>query len=188
LIEATITLANAGSFIKTRAVARIIPTTTLADELQLLSGGNNPWLAKKVFRSALTKLEDALPKLASPLVLTNGDYQPGNFLAHAGKLSGFLDFESASFQDPMMGFVKYPIYDLRPLSRTDLISIFLREQGFSEREFRWRLAIGCLRTLNREITVSGGGKEMRSYRNRVLGILHNATVETSLPPAHHHHY
>ena len=26
---------------------------------------------------------------------------------------------SPSFQDPLMGFVKYPIYDLYPLARTD---------------------------------------------------------------------
>ena len=98
-----------------------------------------------------------------PLVLSNGDYQPGNFLTQDGKITGYLDFESASFQDPMMGFVKYPIYDLLPLSRTDIVDIFLDKKGFSQKDFRMRLVLGCLKTLKKEVPVVGGNEETQEY-------------------------
>ena len=52
-----------------------------------------------------------------------------------------------------------------------LSKIFLKQNGFSEQDFRYRLALGCLKTLVREISVSGGDEEMVEYRQRVLGIL-----------------
>lgn len=70
-----------------------------------------------------------------------------------------------------MGFVKYPIYDLYPLARTDLIQMFLDAQGFSEEDFDHRLALRCLKILKREIPVSGGDKDTREYRSRVLTLL-----------------
>ena len=73
-----------------------------------------------------------------------------------------------------MDFVKYPIYDLYPLARTDLIQMFLDAQGFSEEDFDHRLALGCLKILKKEIPVSGGGKDTQEYRNRVLALLTNA--------------
>ena len=108
-------------------------------------------------------------------MLSNGDYQPGNFLTQDGKITGFLDFESPSFQDPMMGFVKYPIYDLDPLGKTDVVKTFLEKKGFSEDDFNYRLALGCLKILKKEIPVSGGDKETEEYRDRVLILLKKST-------------
>jgi hypothetical protein len=39
-----------------------------------------------------------------------------------------------------MGFVKYPIYDMYPLARTNLVQTFLAARGFSEEDFNRRLA------------------------------------------------
>jgi hypothetical protein len=85
--------------------------------------------------------------------------------------------KSPSFQDPLMGFVKYPVYDLYPLARTDLVKTVRSAKGFSEEEFNHLLALGCLKVLKEEIRVSGSGEisgsdeNVRGYRRRVLGLL-----------------
>lgn len=171
LIQAVVRLADATDYIRKHAVSKIIPCLTLAVELEAVNTRDNPWFKEEVFQGALRKLKSVFKNITTPLVLSNGDYQPGNFLAQDGKITGFLDFESPSFQDPMMGFVKYPIYDLIPLSRTDLIKIFLNKKGFSEKDFNYRLALGCLKILKKEVPVSRGNEETQEYRNRVLSIL-----------------
>jgi len=174
LIQAVIRLTDATDFIRKHHVSEIIPSLTLVAELRSVNTKENPWFGEKVFQATIRKFQNVIENINTPLVLSNGDYQPGNFLAQDGKITGFLDFESLSFQDPMMGFVKYPIYDLIPLSRTDLIKTFLNKKGFSEEDFNHRLALGCLKILKKEIPVSGGDKETQEYRKRVLGILNKA--------------
>lgn len=171
LVQAVITLTGATDFIRKHDVSKIIPSISLIKEWEDINVEENPWFKEEVFQNASQKLKGILEKITTPLVLSNGDYQPGNFLAQDGKITGFLDFESLSFQDPIMGFVKYPIYDLLPLSRTDIVKIFLNRKGFSEKDFNCRLALGCLKILKKEIPVSGGDEEMQEYRNRVLSLL-----------------
>ena len=171
LVQAVITLTSATDFIRKHEVSKIIPSISLTKELKDVSVKENPWFKEEVFQNAVQKLKSVLENITTPLVLSNGDYQPGNFLAQDGKITGFLDFESLSFQDPIMGFVKYPIYDLLPLSRTDIIKIFLDKKGFSEKDFNHRLALGCLKILKKEIPVSDGDTETEDYRNRVLSLL-----------------
>lgn len=171
LLEAVIKLMDATDFIKKHKVSKILPSITLVDELGALNTKDNLWLKEKIYQDVIQKLQKILPSIEMPLVLSNGDYQPGNFLAQNGKISGYLDFESPSFQDPIMGFVKYPIYDLDPLGKTDIIKVFLDRKGFFENDFNHRLALGCLKVLKKEILVSGGNDEMNEYRNRVLRLL-----------------
>jgi len=171
LVQAVITLTSATDFIRKHEVSKIIPSISLTKELEDVNVEENPWFKEKVFQNAVQKLNSILENITTPLVLSNGDYQPGNFLTQDGKITGFLDFESLSFQDPIMGFVKYPIYDLLPLSRTDIVKIFLDKKGFSEKDFNHRLALGCLKILKKEIPVSGGDEETQDYRNRVLNLL-----------------
>lgn len=175
LVQAVTKLIDATDFIKKHEVAKILPSITLLDELKALNTEDNPWLGEKIYQDAFRKLQKILPSIKTPLVLSNGDYQPGNFLAQDGKITGFLDFESPSFQDPMMGFVKYPIYDLDPLGKTDIVKVFLDQKGFSEVDFNYRLAVGCLKILKKEIPVSGGDKETQEYRGRVLDLLKKST-------------
>lgn len=170
LVRAVIKLMDATGFIRKHKVAKILPDITLVKELKALET-KNLWLKEKVVQIAIKKLQKVLPKIKTPLVLSSGDYQPGNFLTQDGKITGYLDFESPSFQDQMMGFVKYPIYDLYPLGRTDVVQLFLKKQGFSGKDFSYRLVLGCLKILKKEIPVSGGNKETRKYRNRVLSLL-----------------
>lgn len=171
LIQAVLKLKEVTSFVSNSEVSEIIPEQTLANELESVKGSNNPWLNEEVFQNAIKKLEGYIKNIHTPLILSNGDYQPGNFLAEDGKLTGFLDFESVSFQDPLMGFVKYPIYDLRPLSRTNLIESFLDKSGFSKEDFHTRLALGCLKILCKEIPISDSNTETVEYRDKVLNLL-----------------
>lgn len=171
LVQAVITLTSATDFIRKHEVSKIIQSIPLTKELEDVNVEENPWFKEEIFQNAVQKLKSILENITTPLVLSNGDYQPGNFLAQNGKITGFLDFESLSFQDPIMGFVKYPIYDLLPLSRTDIVKIFLDKKGFSEKDFNDRLALGCLKILKKEIPVSGGDEETQEYRNRVLALL-----------------
>ena len=175
LVEAVIKLMDTTDFIRKHEVSKILPSITLVDELEALDTKDNPWFGEKMYQYAIQKLQKVLPNIKTPLVLSNGDYQPGNFLAQDGKITGFLDFESPSFQDPMMGFVKYPIYDLDPLGKTDVVKVFLNRKGFSEKDFNYRLALGCLKILKKEIPVSEGDKETGEYRDRVLALLKKST-------------
>ena len=177
LIEAVLKLIDATEYIKNHEISKYLPYITLISELEKVNTKDNPWFKEEFYRSAVTKLEPILKNMGAPLVLSNGDYQPGNFLAENGIITGYLDFESPSFQDPMMGFVKYPIYDMLPLARTDIVQIFLNKKGYSERDFNYRLALGCLKTLNQEIPVSGGDEEMEKYRTRTIHLLKQSIKE-----------
>lgn len=170
LIEAVQKLASAGEYISKHKTLKDLPRISLIEELENVRR-DNEWTQDSLYKSAIKFLEVKLTTVTTPLILSNGDYQPGNFLAENGRITGFLDFESVSFQDPMMGFVKYPIYDLIPLSRTNVIEYFLETMGFTQEEFSLRLILGCLKILKKEIPLEGGDGEMREYRDRVLSIL-----------------
>jgi aminoglycoside/choline kinase family phosphotransferase len=180
VLRAVSELTAATEFVRNHEVSKILPTITLTDELESLETNGNPWLDDVVYRDALRALEKVIPRIETPLVFSSGDFQPGNFLAERDEIAGFLDFETASFHDPLMGFVKYPIYDLYPLARTDLVRTFLAERGFSERDFDHRLALGCLKTLKREIPISRGDRNTQEYRSRVLAML-NGALRLSTP-------
>ena len=170
LIEAVGKLTAATAFVSGSEIAGLVPRETPAAQLASVTKAN-PWSGHDACRQAADYLVKVIPEIDTPLVLTNGDYQPGNFLAEDGKLTGFLDFESSSFQDPLFGFAKYPIYDLRPLSRTDLIERFVEQNGFTMVDFNIRLALMCLMILKKEVPVTGGGEKTGAYRTHILDVL-----------------
>ncbi len=156
------------SAIRRDPVERIIPRGGLASHLNTILRKEGPWQGEPSFRDAARRLRPALERIRTPLVFSNGDYQPANFLALGGRLSGFLDFEFAWFEDPLYGFAKYPIYDIAPLNRAGVVKRYLRAAGFTDRDFAPRLALGCLATLSREVGVTGGNER---YRRHILRLL-----------------
>jgi len=178
LLDAVTRLMDTTDLVRRSEIGNQLPELTLESELNAISACGSPWLEETVFHSAMVKLHPVLSVVNTALVLTNGDYQPGNFLAKGGKITGFLDFESPSFQDPLMGFVKYPIYDMLPLSRSDIVTLFLKRNGFSKEDFDHRLALGCLKTLVKEVAISGGDQEAQEYRERVMVLLENSLRST----------
>jgi aminoglycoside phosphotransferase (APT) family kinase protein len=170
LIEAVGKLSAATGFVTGSEIGGLVPRQTLAAQLASVMKAN-PWSEHDAITQTADRLARIIPEIDTPLVLTNGDYQPGNFLAEDGKLTGFLDFESPVFQDPLIGFAKYPIYDLKPLSRTDLVERFVAQNGFTMAAFNVRLALMCLIILKKEVPVTGGGEETGAYRAHILEVL-----------------
>ena len=152
-------------------IRHAIPHRTLPAQLQGVMDIESDWIAMSVFQRASEVLRPALDDIRTPLVFTNGDYQPANFLTDGQIVTGFVDFEAACFQDPLIGFAKYPIYDIDPMNRAGLVDDMLISLGFSRRDFAPRLALGCLMTLQKEIPVRPATADERSYQENVLTLL-----------------
>jgi aminoglycoside phosphotransferase (APT) family kinase protein len=105
-------------------------------------------------------LTRALADVEVPLVFSNGDYNPLNFLHEGDALTGWLDFEGACFEDPHIGFAKFLIWSPDEYGwgtgvKAGLIERYLYAQNVSRREFAPRLALRCLRHLQREAPANG---------------------------------
>lgn len=152
-------------------IAAELPHTTMMAELDNLVSRESPWVHEPMFMDAVHYLEPIVASIQTPLCFSNGDYQPGNFLSDGKHLTGFVDFENACFADPHIGFAKYRIYDLHPLSKTGLVERYLRTHDLSERDFAPRMAVRCLWTLQREVPVS---KKHEEYGTHILRLLDSA--------------
>jgi hypothetical protein len=173
VIEATSRLALLTPDIEQQVSPDLIPRRTLTHQLAMIVNDGSPWLQDKRFLEAIKKLAFVFRQITDPLVFTNGDYQPANFLTDDEKVTGFVDFEHASYQDFLFGFVKYPIYDLHPLNKGGMISHLLKAKGISFAQFAPRLALGCLQTLQQEIPITEGADR---YRHHVTGLLKAAVA------------
>jgi aminoglycoside phosphotransferase len=151
------------------SAGEILPKVKLTDILQAIETKESAWSEHALFRDAVSHLNTGLPN--DPLVFSNGDYQPGNFLTDGKTVTAFLDFEEARFEDRLIGFAKYLIYDLDPLNRAGLVRDYLAHVGSTPADFAPRLALGCLKTLQNEIAPTGGDREMATYRDRVFDLL-----------------
>lgn len=174
LIEGIQKLHSLTNKISREPVAKSLPHERLIDQLRETQNPQKPWSSESVFREAVKKLEPVLKKITTPIIFTNGDYQPANFLTDKSKITGFVDFESACFQDPLIGIAKFPIYDLHPINKAGFVDDFLKANRFTKVDFAPRLALGCLMILQEEVPVKGGGKDVQKYRERVLGLLKGA--------------
>jgi hypothetical protein len=159
-----------GATAAVRAAVPALPTVSLAAELAAIRARGGPWPATAAFGAALERLTPAAAA-AGPLVFSNGDYNPANFLAAGRRLTGIVDFALARFEDPYYGFAKYWTYDLRPFHRAGVIARALAARGVSDARLALRLAIRCLWTLQREVPVSGGTPATTRYRERLLRLL-----------------
>jgi hypothetical protein len=135
-------------------IGRRLPQITLLTELQMIVERGGPWLGVPLFRQAIQQLIPILGAIRTPLVFTNGDYQPANFLTDGHGVVGFVDFEMARFEDPHYGVAKYRVYDMAPLHEAGFVERYLSACGLSEVDFAPRLAVRCLWTLQREISAA----------------------------------
>jgi len=174
VIEAVARLHALTATVRNTSVAAELPSRDLWAEVRAVLDRGGPWPDEPVFRDAVRQLEPILRAIRTPLVFSNGDYQPGNFLSDGHALTGFVDFESACFEDPHYGFAKYLVYDMDPLNDAGLVEHYLAVNGLSQRDFAPRLAARCLWTLQREIPASGGSPGAQRYCEHVLGLLREA--------------
>lgn len=154
-------------------IAAALPRRGLVEQLDECRDPQRPWSVVPAFIHAIEQLEPIVLIATEPLVFTNGDYQPANFLIQNNMLSG-VDFEAAGFQDPMIGFAKYPIYDLHPLNKAGAVDAFRGVRGYSKQNFASRLALGCLMALQKEVSVVGGDEQECQYRAHILELLTHA--------------
>jgi hypothetical protein len=144
-----------------------LPEIRLIDDLDSFVQQSGEWMGQAEVVRAVDLIRPYLTGITAPLVFTNGDYQPANFLTDGETLTGFVDFEYASFRDYLFGFVKYVIYDLHPHNKGGMIPALFQRIHPSPFDFALRMAVGCLKTLQREIPCEGGDTD---YRVHVLGL------------------
>ncbi len=156
-----------------------LPHITLQSELQDILARGGTWLDEPVFIQAIERLLPVVETIHTPLVFSSGDYNPGNFLFKGEKLTGFIDFPGACFEDPHIGMAKYWTCSWYPLDRAGIVERYLEQEHLSFAEFAPRLALRCLSTLQREIAVTGGEDVLvedefeshAGYRKRILDLL-----------------
>ncbi len=157
LVDGIVRLFAAPPAVEQSSVADTLPRTSLHDEWVKLSDASGDWAPVPRYREAVRQLESHCLTASeeTPLVFSNGDYQPGNFLSDGKTLTGFLDFEKAGFEDPLWTLARYPVYALEPFERAGLTQAVLDRLGFTERQFAVRVALFGLRTLRTKTTPDG---------------------------------
>lgn len=166
-------------------LAAQLPRHTLRSELQDIIVRGGPWLNETVFTQAIERLQPIVANIHTPLVFSSADYNQGNFLFDGEKLTGFIDFTGACFEDPHVGMAKYWTCSWYPLDRAGIVEHYLEQVHLSFTEFAPRLALRCLSTLQREIAVIGGEdllvedefESHADYRKRILDLLERAMEE-----------
>jgi aminoglycoside phosphotransferase len=131
--------------IRHHPVATTLPAVTLEAELHTILDGAGPWLHVPAFANALQVVRAALPSIHSPLVFSNGDYNPINFLAMDETLTGWIDFAHACFEDPYIGFAKFFLWaDDSGWStgiKAGLVERYLYQHNISQQAFIPRLVL-----------------------------------------------
>jgi hypothetical protein len=166
--------------IRANEIGRQLPQTTLLTELRAIVERGGPWLQVPLFREAIRWLVPILAEIRAPLVFSNGDYQPANFLTDGERVVGYVDFELAGFEDSHYGVAKYRVYDMAPLHKAGFVERYLAAHQLSETDFAPRQAVRCLWTLQREISVPGDGPD-NSYRDHVIRLLREALRRLDQP-------
>jgi aminoglycoside phosphotransferase (APT) family kinase protein len=133
-------------------IGRSLPRVTLASELDEIMQRGGKWLDLEIVARLVERLKIVLPKAETPLVFTNGDYNPLNFLYEGESLSGWIDFEFARFEDPHIGFTRFFLWAEDDFGwgtgkKAGLVERWLYANNLTRREFAPRLALRCLSSL-----------------------------------------
>ena len=151
-----------------------LPRRTLSSELEGIVQRGGPWLEEPIFTGAIERLRPVLKEIDTPLVFSNFFNYTWNFLCEGDRLTGFVGFEKACFEDPHIAFTTYHIWGRidpvgwGPLNRTGLVERWLYKHNVSRKEFAPRVALRCLWRLQREHPVEG---DARGGREGILDVL-----------------
>lgn len=158
LIDGVTRLHALTAHVRTDPMAATLPEYTLLAELDGIVAQAGRWLQHAAFAEAVQRLRVALPHITADLVFSNGDYNPLNFLHVQEQLTGLVDFESACFEDPHIGFAKFLIwsgdhYGWGAGRKAGLVERYLYARNVSRHEFEPRLLLRCLRHLVEEVSM-----------------------------------
>ncbi len=153
-------------------IAAELPRVTLLSELEGIIKRGGKWFEVELFARAVDLLQSMLPEIDTPLVFSNGDYNPLNFLYVGNALTGWIDFEGACFEDPLIGFAKFQLfaeddYGWGAGMKAGLIERFLYNQNLTRNDFAPRLILRCLRHLQ-EVPVGGDADYMLKVLKEVV--------------------
>jgi len=127
-------------------IAKIVPSITLESELQSIISRRGAWFDVPIFAEAVMLVEAMLPRFASPLVFSNGDYNPLNFLVNDDAIVGWIDFDHACFEDPYIGFAKFLLladdeYGWGAGAKAGLVERYMYEHQMAPAAFLVRLVL-----------------------------------------------
>jgi thiamine kinase-like enzyme len=126
------------------AIAVELPRRTLQGELQSIANQGGPWYDEPTYAEAVERLIPLIERVQTPLVFSNGDYNPANFMFDGQKLTGFVDFAWACFEDPLFGIARYMTYDWLPYDAVALTKRYAATHNFSTSDLDLRVAVACL--------------------------------------------
>jgi len=154
--------------------ASLFPQNTLAAEYASTVADRGEWRNVGIFHEAVEAVGATLAEADTPLVFSNGDYNPLNFLCDGQALSGFIDFEGACFENPHIGFAKFLVwsrdeYGWGTGKKAGLVERYLYTRNISRRAFAPILVLRCLRHLIREISLTGSKDE--AAREHILQLI-----------------
>lgn len=154
--------------------ASLFPQNTLAAEYASTVAEMGEWRNVGIFHEAVEAVGATLAEADTPLVFSNGDYNPLNFLCDGQALSGFIDFEGACFENPHIGFAKFLVwsrdeYGWGTGKKAGLVERYLYTRNVSRRAFAPILVLRCLRHLIREISLTGSKDE--AAREHILQLI-----------------
>ncbi|MBC8139539.1 MAG: phosphotransferase [Fibrella sp.] len=178
LVDSIVRLFETTAAMSESPVVDQLPSCSLYGEWVRQKDASGHWGSVPRYSEVLRQLEPLCLQASSmtPLVFSNGDYQPANFLTDGGTITGFLDFEKAGFEDPLWTLARYPVYDLEPFQSHGLAQEVLNRLGFTAKQFAARVALFGLRTLRTK--TSPDGTRNGVLQNRVWEL-----VESSLRQA-----
>jgi aminoglycoside phosphotransferase (APT) family kinase protein len=119
-------------------------------------------------------LDKHLPRHRLPLVFSNGDYNPLNVLADAAGLTGWVDFEHAGFEDPLIGLPKFQFWSHDSGwslgSQVGIVERFLFRRHVAPSAFMVRVALRGLTHLH-DTTPDDPPSSMLSQIERAVALL-----------------
>ena len=125
--------------------AQQIARRTLDVELAEVIARDSPWVQTSLFDRAVDHLNRHLADHRLPLVFSNGDYNPLNVLADDHGLTGWIDFEFAAFEDPLIGLPKFQFWADDSgwvlASQTGLVERYLFRHRVSPESFAIRILL-----------------------------------------------
>lgn len=127
-------------------IAAEIPRFLLRDWLQPVIEDEALWPDEPIFRKAIQVISPLVEQVRTPLVFTNGDPHPTNFLSDGKRLTGIIDFHNAWFEDPLYWAAEYLSFDpdWLPYDATALVNQYVEIQNFTMADLNLRVAVACL--------------------------------------------
>jgi aminoglycoside phosphotransferase (APT) family kinase protein len=155
-------------------IAGKLPRRTIWDTWLELKEHAGSWMMVPEYAETLRNAESACRTAAlhTPLVFSNGDYQPNNYLTDGESITGILDFDAAGFIDPLFDVARYPVYGIEALTNTGVAYSFCTKYGFTSADLELRVIVFGLRALRTKASPERENDRRRQqFRDPLLALV-----------------